>query len=88
MRTFGYGVNSCVIESYVSHPSYRLGDFVLSYVSKKDLKRYGIDMSVKDFKECVRQSPKYKVIRTGSTNYQMKHTKVYNFYDFIDNKEI
>lgn len=67
--------------SYFSDRGYEYGDFVLSKVSQDDLRRHGIDMTVKDFKRVVEKSRKYKVILTGGgLNY--RHTRVYNFKNF------
>ena len=67
--------------SYFSDVGYQSGDFVLSRISAQDLKRYNITMKLKDFKELVRKSNKYKIIITGGClNY--RRTRVYNFKDF------
>ena len=68
--------------SYDSDDGYRNGDFVLSKVDKTQLRRFGIDMRVKDFKEKVVKSGKYKVVLTGSIFGDYRHTRVYNYYDF------
>lgn len=67
--------------SYFSDRSYENGDFILSRVTKCDLSYHGIDMTVKDFKDIVKKSRKYKVILTGGAGYT-SHTKVYNFKNF------
>ena len=67
--------------SYFSDRSYKSGDFVLSNVSKEKLAQYKINMKVKDFKELVKKSNKFKTILTGGLlNY--RRTKVYNYNDF------
>ena len=67
--------------SFFSDRNWEYGDFVLSKVTKNDLRHHGIDMSVKDFKESVKKSNKYKVIFTGGClNY--RRTRVYNFKNF------
>lgn len=68
--------------SYYSDSNFKPGDFVLSSVNSADLVKYGIKGSVKDFKERVKKSKKYKVIETGGNGYR-RHTFVYNFNDFI-----
>lgn len=67
--------------SYFSDRNYRPGDFVLSGVNKNELKRYGIDMTVKAFKNFVCRSAKYKTIVTGGLGCS-RHTRVYNYNDF------
>lgn len=67
--------------SYFSDRNYKSGDFVLSEVSKKNLSFYKINMKVKDFKELVKKSGKYKVIFTGG-GLRFRRTKVYNYNDF------
>ena len=67
--------------SYFSDEHYKYGDFVLSDIRKKHLCHFNINMSVKDFKELVKKSNKYKVILTGG-NLNFRKTKVYNYYDF------
>lgn len=67
--------------SYFSDRNYKSGDFVLSEVNKKSLSRYKINMKVKDFKELVRKSGKYKLILTGG-GLRFRRTKVYNYNDF------
>lgn len=67
--------------SYFSDVNYRSGDFVLSDVSKKKLSYYKINMKVKDFKELVKKSGKYKTILTGG-GLRFRRTKVYNYNDF------
>lgn len=68
--------------SYRSDRHFRDGDFVLSFVSKKKLDKYKINMKVKDFKEKVKKSKNYKTVFTGGgLNY--RRTKVYNYNDFI-----
>lgn len=67
--------------SYFSDSGYKSGDFVLSKVSAEDLKRNNITMKLKDFKQLVKRSSKYKIIITGGClNY--RRTRVYNFKDF------
>ena len=68
--------------SYATDINWRDGDFVLSSVNKHDLKRYGIAMSVADFKNEVCRSSKYKTIMTGG-GYRYRHTRVYNYNDFV-----
>jgi len=68
--------------SYDTDNNYRNGDFVLSRVNKKDLQRYGIKMSIKDFKEKVVKSGRCKVILTGGLFGDYRHTRVYNYNDF------
>lgn len=67
--------------SYFSDKNYKPGDFVLSNVNKDDLVHYQINMKVKDFKELVKKSNKYKVILTGGL-LSYRRTKVYNYNDF------
>ena len=67
--------------SYFSDINYKSGDFVLSGVNKKDISRYKIDMKVKEFKELVKKSSKYKIILTGGC-LRFRRTKVYNYNDF------
>ena len=70
--------------SYFSDRNYKNGDFVLSNVSKQKLAQYKIDMKVKDFKELVKRSNKFKTILTGGgLNY--RRTRVYNYNDFKQN---
>ena len=68
--------------SYASDSRFCPGDFVISSVNAGMLKKYGIDSTVKDFKERVKKSCNYKVIITGGAGYSC-HTRVYNFNDFI-----
>lgn len=68
--------------SYDSDSNYRNGDFVLSRVTKNDLQRYGIKMSVKDFKEMAVKSGRCKVVLTGNMFGDLRHTRVYNYNDF------
>lgn len=67
--------------SYFSDEHYKYGDFVLSYVTKSDLDRFDIRMSVKDFKNQVKRSTNYRIILTGGVGTYRK-TKVYNYFDF------
>lgn len=67
--------------SYFSDKDYKYGDFVLSDIKKKDLSRFDIKMSVKNFKELVKKSNNYKIVLTGG-GLRFRKTKVYNYYDF------
>jgi len=69
--------------SYFSDCQYKSGDFVLSSVNSTQLKRYGINMKVQDFKSKVKRSQKYKIIITGGSYGRTRHTQVYNYYDFV-----
>lgn len=73
--------------SVFSDRSYRLGDFTISNINKNALERYGINMSVNDFKNSVKTSPKYKVICTGGAG-NFRHTKVYNYNDFVPVRQV
>lgn len=68
--------------SYHSDSNYRSGDFVLSGVNKEKLNQYGIAMTVKEFKELVGHSGKYKTVMTGGATAGYRHTRVYNYNDF------
>ncbi len=68
--------------SYASDSGFRPGDFVISSVNAGILKKYGIDGTVKDFKDRVKKSRNYKVIVTGGAGYSC-HTRVYNSKDFV-----
>lgn len=67
--------------SYFSDCNYKNGDFILSNVKKADLKRYNINMSVKDFKAMCNKRGKYKVIRTGGVG-SWRRTRVFNYNDY------
>lgn len=68
--------------SYFSDSGYRPGDFVLSGVNKENLNKYGIAMTVKEFKDLVGRSGKYKTVMTGGSAAGYRHTQVYNYNDF------
>ena len=67
--------------SHFSDEHNKYGDFVISSVSKNDLDRFNINMTVKDFKNKVKGSKNYKIVLTGGGGNYRK-TKVYNYFDF------
>ena len=76
------GIFNNYTNSYFSDRNHETGDFVLSGVTKEKLLRYKINMKVKDFKEMVKKSNKYKIVKTGCARYNYRRTKVYNYNNF------
>lgn len=68
--------------SYYSDNNYKPGDFVISNITKQELEHYNINLSVREFKQIVTKSKKYKTIWTGASSHLFKKTKVYNYNDF------
>ena len=66
--------------------SYPLGDyhnyFILSDVNSNFLKKHNLNCSVKEFKDKVRKSNKFQYVRTGSSHYNYRTTRVYKITDF------
>jgi len=75
------GIFNDYSNSHFSDRNYKYGDFILSKINKSDLSRFNIKMSVKEFKEYVKKSNKFKTILTGG-GFNFRRTKVYNYYDF------
>lgn len=68
--------------SYFDDKNYKHGDFVISTITKKELEKYNINLSVREFKALVLKSDKFKTIYTGASSHLFKKTKVYNYNDF------
>lgn len=69
--------------SYKDYLSYEIGDFVLSDVTKADLQKFNIQMSVKAFKAMCKKIGIYKIVLTGGAGYT-KRTRVYNYYKILE----
>lgn len=68
--------------SFFFDKNYKPGDFIISKITKKELEKYNINLSVREFKALVLKSSKFKTIYTGASSHVFKKTKVYNYNDF------
>lgn len=71
--------------SYKEDLGYQKGDFILSDVSKADLQRFNIQMSVTSFKAMCKSFADYKIVLTGGAGHVRK-TRVYNYYNILNKK--
>ena len=62
-------------------------NFIISEVTAEFLKSHGINQTVEQFKNNVRNCKRYFVVETGNSTKAIQHTKVYDIRDFTEGQD-